>query len=162
FTAPSVKALRGLKHLHRLLATMPPVETTELLFICINEITYDDEDEPDPYSEFGKNWNVTRLLDEEEDDDKLCKEMDRAIAGIGKACSELGRYFHLVVQRPAINGEGWLIEDKDPGDWVLDATPDHADASMSKVGDTWHLRWFEGTYSVRNERVGLEYAARIL
>lgn len=159
--APSVKPLQGLKYIWDLLTQRRPVETCEL----IGAWTYSsfEDDEITPYTEFGKSgWSVTRLFDEQKEYDKVCKHFDRAIEVIGKTCPELGRYFQLVIQRPSMNGEGWLVHDHSPGEWVLHATTDGTDAGMYKIGDAWLLRWFDTECKVPNERIGLEYAARIV
>jgi hypothetical protein len=160
--APSVKPLRGLGYIWDLLSRGKPIETSEFIGAWTGT-SIETDDEITPYTEFGKSgWGITRLFDEQKEYDNLCKHFDRAIEAIGKACPELGRYFTLAIQRPSMNGEGWILHDHDPGEWILHAETDGSDAAMHKVGDEWLLRWLDAEYRVPNERIGLEYAARIL
>jgi len=159
--APSVKPLRGLSYIWDLLSRDRPMETSELIGASTDSAM---DDEITPYTEFGTSgWSITRLFDEQKEYDKLCKHFDRGIEAIGKACPELGRYFTLAIQRPSMNGEGWTFHDHDPCEWVLHAeVACSTDAAMHKIGDSWLLRWFDREFRFPNERIGIEYAARIL
>jgi len=160
--APSVKPLRGVGYIWDLLERDGPIETSE--FIGAGTWgSFELDDDITPYTEFGKTgWGITRLFDEQKEYDNLCKHFDRAIEAIGKICPELGRYFKLVIERPSTNGEGWILHDHDPDKWILHAEAEGTDAAMHKAGDSWLLRWFDSEYRVPNERIGIEYAARIL
>jgi hypothetical protein len=159
--AASVKPLEGLGYIWRLLFHHRPVETRELIGADTSFSVPDDED--DPYATFGTSgWNVTHLFDEEKEYDRISKCFERAIRAISKANSELGHYFQLVIQRPSENGEGWLIHDQEPDEWILEANLTGTDAAMHKLGDSWLLRWSDCERRIPNERIGIEYVARIL
>lgn len=159
--AAHVRPSDGLSYIWHLLWRGRPVETSELIG-ADTSFSVDDE-ELEPYNAFsGGGWRVTQLFDEEKEYDKVCKRFARAISAIEKINPELGRYFQLAIQRPSENTEGWLLHDPEPSEWILEAEAPGTDAAMHKLGDSWLLRWGDTECSVPNDRIGIEYVARIL